>query len=303
MPKSVTVTPSSSIASPPVSQSRARLKYEETLSGRYYENESRLSWGFEESPPIELSEDTTKSKRKKNGDGHTNDESGDSKMKSEEEEDDNKASADDEESSSEKKPDAKMRYKCKLCGQPKQNHRCPFQQSLARSIGIMVYPSVNAFTAAEPGSLATPLSEMNNFVDLKEGGSVSDDSPGRPTPERLRMLAGTSTQVTPESMRSSDLHSPSFSTPARAATGLSRTRGRTRTSSKKRTYAQVNGADDQSDLLFLDSMELKQEQFRVISQNRGSASEAYSYPPLPLPYAQRKRLSDNFFLCRMKSQS
>lgn len=68
---------------------------------------------------------------------------------------------------------------------------------------------------------------------------------------------------------------------------------------KKRTYAQASGTgsaeDSTSDLLFLESMELKPEQFRVIASPPRGATEAYSYPALPLPYAQRKRLSDNLF--------
>jgi hypothetical protein len=58
----------------------------------------------------------------------------------------------------------KMKYHCKLCGQPKQNHSCPFRSSLHRSIAISVVPVVNGYTAEEPGVLTPALSEMNNFV-------------------------------------------------------------------------------------------------------------------------------------------
>lgn len=58
----------------------------------------------------------------------------------------------------------KMKYRCKLCGQPKQNHVCPYRKSLVRTIGIMVCPSVNAYTSLEPGVLTPALTEMNNFV-------------------------------------------------------------------------------------------------------------------------------------------
>lgn len=58
----------------------------------------------------------------------------------------------------------KPKYRCKLCGQLKQHHECPYRQSLHRSIGVMVYPAVNSFTAAEPGTVAPPLTKMNNFV-------------------------------------------------------------------------------------------------------------------------------------------
>ena len=58
----------------------------------------------------------------------------------------------------------KMKYRCKLCGQPKQNHVCPYRKSLVRTIGVMVCPSVNAYTSSEPGILTPALTEMNNFV-------------------------------------------------------------------------------------------------------------------------------------------
>lgn len=60
----------------------------------------------------------------------------------------------------------KVKYRCKLCGQPKQNHTCSYQSAMVRSIGTMVYPAVNAFVSNEPGRLAPALSEMNNFTSL-----------------------------------------------------------------------------------------------------------------------------------------
>ena len=302
-PQSATVTPSSSIVSPKGSQ--ARQKYEEALAGRYYENESRLSWEFEESPPVEVSGETQNEGRSDKGNA---DDSAESDFKESKEKGDGdlicKPVGDTDASSKSQgsaSPQPKMRYRCKLCGQPKQNHRCPYQQSLARSIGIMVYPAVNAFTAAEPGSIAAPLSEMNNFVDTMKDGVSNEDTPNRPTPERIRRLAtgggavSTSTQVTPESMRSGKLHSsPPFGSPGRSST-RHRTLGR-QGSSKKRPYSQVGGSNDDHDLLFIESMDLLHEQFRVISESRGrDQKEKYSYPALPLPYAQRKKLSDNLF--------
>jgi hypothetical protein len=67
----------------------------------------------------------------------------------------------------------KMKYRCKLCGQLKQNHECPYRHSLHRSIGVMVYPAVNSFTAAEPGTVAPPLTHMNNFVSYDSHQSQS----------------------------------------------------------------------------------------------------------------------------------
>lgn len=302
--KPVTVTPSSSVSSPPgMHKTLERMKYEDALSGRYYENDNRLSWEFEEEPPIEISAQVSAVKQETNQSDIYEDEG---KEETEDRKDDNEEANDefckpvenpsDPETASTGVSQPKMRYRCKLCGQPKQNHRCTYQQSLARSIGVMVYPVVNAFTSSEPGTIAAPLSEMNNFVDLKDSISGEEPSPARPTPDKILRLGtglptGPSAQVTPESLRSNSLHSPvSYNTPSRSG-------GRSKRSGKKRLYSQVTGdGENCDDLLFMEPMELKQEQFRTISQPKARDSKgAYSYPPLPLPYAQRKRLSDNLF--------
>jgi hypothetical protein len=61
-------------------------------------------------------------------------------------------------------PNKKIKYRCKLCGVPKQGHICPYSKKLQRTIGVMVCPAVNAYISAEPGVLTLALSEMNNFV-------------------------------------------------------------------------------------------------------------------------------------------
>ena len=72
-------------------------------------------------------------------------------------------------------------------------------------------------------------------------------------------------------------------------------------SGRKRSYAHLSGTDEQSDLLFVEAMELKPEQFRVVTPSKLTKSpDAYNYPALPLPYAQRKRLSDN--LCSLSNE-
>jgi hypothetical protein len=268
--------------------SRIRSKYEDALPSRYYENESRLSWEFEENPPIETLPDDVAVE-------DTEGEQGAGNEKREHMKDDKTATSDDDqyyisvdeadEASADKDgtSPAKMRYRCKLCGQPKQNHTCPYQQALARSIGTMVYPAVNAFTADEPGTIAAPLSEMNNFVEIQKDGSEA--SPMRPSPDRLRSLTNgpmtPTAQVTPETVRSNSRQSRSSS----------------RHGGRKRMYSHYKGISaDQGDLLFVEAMELKPEQFRMVSQSKSrKLSGGYVYPVLPLPYAQRKRLSDNLF--------
>ncbi|CAB9502028.1 expressed unknown protein [Seminavis robusta] len=352
-----TVTPSSSTGTPPGSrfQSRAKVKYGEVLPTRYYENENRLSWEFEENPPVEAHGDDSDDNRKSDSSVKQEHSSNEASKADGSEKDDKKLKADDsmpptpstpskngggDNDDSSKAADSttspgeqpKMRYRCKLCGQPKQNHTCPFMQSLARSIGIMVYPAVNAFAAAEPGIVAPPLSEMNNFVG-PDDGSVADtvSKASIPTPDR-RHLTGPgqngSTQVTPESRRSKarQITSPTStlstgsSTPQRPRTPGSAGRNRPVSSppaartpgsagsssrrSRKRRHGQMHGSpsdSDQGDLLFVEAMELKQEQFRMITPSKAATShDAYTYPALPLPYAQRKRLSDNLFSLSQK---
>jgi hypothetical protein len=314
--------------------SRQRAKYDDALPGRYYENDNRLSWEFEENPPIgdsyndddDYDADGNKKKKgsgSKSGSGSNNRNRSDGDN-GDDDEDDGSGEEDEDGTKTDKdgKDQPKMRYRCKLCGQPKQNHTCPYQQSLARSIGTMVYPAVNAFTSAEPGILAPALSDMNNFIG-SGGDSVSsaEGSPSRPTPDRMRRLnasgsgVGISTaQVTPESMRGTPrgVASPTpFHTPQRNSAGTPSSGRRSGggednvgsmpLSSKKRSHGQINGGvggevGTQDDLLFVESMDLKPEQFRMVTPSKAlTHPDAFTYPALPLPYAQRKRLSDNLF--------
>ncbi len=112
-----------------------------------------------------------------------------------------------------------MFNRCKLCGKPKQNHDCPNLLSLQRSIGITVYPALNAFTAHEPGVLTPALSQMNNFVfyDSDHSPEPSYEQPSLATAPRNKP-ARRHPSVTPETPRIGVLiQSPlsSFSTPSR----------------------------------------------------------------------------------------
>ena len=307
--KSAAVTPAStndnSLGESASVAQKARKKYEEDLPGRYYENDSRLSWEFEEEPPVELSptqdDDDDEEECEENPDGNAegpkseqnDDKDGDQYCQSVSEGDAaSTGTGDGKTGGSLSSSQAKMRYRCKLCGQPKQNHRCPYQQSLARSIGCMIYPAVNAFTADEPGTIAASLSEMNNFVDIQK----DETSPSRPTPDRMYRMSGpmaASAQVTPESMRSgSSIGPPSV----RSTRGMTR-HGMATSGAKKRMHSKMVQGGDQGDLLFVEAMELKPEQFRSVTnfKIKKSAAKPYVYASLPLPYAQRKRLSDNLF--------
>jgi len=349
-----TVTPNSSSSSSAENGvgrlSREQTRYDGALPTRYYESDNRLSWEFEENPPIGANKDDPgvlnycreisnqdeidgeeESPNKKHrvgveGEQDVVDDSDDEDANEGENGDASKKSADG------KGDSPKMRYRCKLCGQPKTNHVCPYQQSLVRNIGVMVHPAVNAFAAAEPGKLAPALSEMNNLAISAarvqaENGSLgsSDISPSRPTPDRSSVRGSNSqvevdavssaAQVTPETLRSGsssrgpdDLVTPqrsrvgtpgtSVSSNRRGGTPSSGPHSVTSSARKKRSYTKMIGkAGDQTDLLFVKEMDLKSAQFRTVTPSKAITEnpDAFTYPALPLPYAQRKRLSDNLF--------
>jgi len=365
-------------ATQPYSQKREELKrrYEQMLPSRYYENENRLSWEFEETPPVEDVTDNeteeddnsasntngadfqgdgmdypnkkikTEDSNGQNNDGETsngnaNKDDGNIVAKNGERDESGNGGSDviknEEGMGGNEKDQPKMKYRCKLCGQPKQNHVCTYQQSLQRSIGIMVYPSVNAFTASEPGELAPALSEMNNFVSTPETGSSVEMSPERPSPRRYMpsssgrnpiaggggssshssAIRGSSSHggvpnVTPESTRSGMhplFHSPgsalsSLESPQRIGYGRDKITPPSTVRSTARSPHRLAGATRKMDvsspesgegLLFVEAVDLKPEQYRIITQKEKPTPGAFIYPSLPLPYAQRKSLSDNLF--------
>jgi len=394
--------------------------YEKALPQRYYENENHLSWEFEEEPPIkvesrELSssavretvEDTSSiastPKRKASPGKQKSSKKAKTPTSSSSSSPGNKKSSSSGDSVSLASPGStsrsdqpKMKYRCKLCGQPKQNHICPYQQKLQRSIGTMVYPAVNAFTSNEPGVLAAPLSEMNNFVSLGGESSSNENSPARyspgrslrggamknlpnVTPESLHSAmdqiasprrryphnrpspphhhnnspgshhssVGTGSphdtpyrpgvssvhhnrsSVTPLGSRSSSLgtgpaaaihNSNSYRASIQAQHGITAYRhagkGESPNNRKKRNHSRMSnnntpekqGSSNESsqsspersvnDKLFVETMELKPEQYRIVTPPKlvpDKSAGNFVYPPLPLPFSQRKRLSDNLF--------
>jgi len=163
----------------------------------------------------------------------------------------------------------------------KRNHSSPkVPSSLQRDIGVMVYPAVNAFTAAEPGIMTPALDEMNNFVD----------SPFRSTPLKEETKAcGTKDQSLP--LVSPDcVKTPQRSINYAGGAWMSNHQSPVNVTPGKDT-------DGPTDLLFVDTQELLPEQFRIVNvkQRRKVSSSQYVYPALPLPYGQRKRISNAMF--------
>jgi hypothetical protein len=292
---------------------------------RFAVNQSKLSWDVEEN---ETRSDTEIMK----GDNPTSGSRADSSSQSE-------GTLNDP---------AKVKYRCKLCGQWKQNHQCRYQQALQRSIGVMVYPAVNSYTAAEPGIIAPPLTKMNNFVSYDS--DPGDDSPHsdhatlrRPKVNDGDPFAVHTSTVTPESLRgATHFHSPQSSLSAQSSDDpLSRQVGVANAgiNARSRRYlkrshneltmdatssAHHGGYDAMRGVLpFVASVTLRPEHYRAVTpltkdplivtpdprssvgptadsvehatRNTSATRALYEYPPIPLTYQERKRLSDTLF--------
>jgi hypothetical protein len=256
----------------------------------------------------------------------------------------------------------KMTYHCKLCGQPKQNHSCPFRSSLQRSIAISVVPVVNGYTAEEPGILTPALSEMNNFVSYAGSSSenavegedddfVDDDdvttyhskngfltSPAQVTPIDGIVNAGGVHHSPQNSSLSSSAPTPDRIitpgtqrrvTPKPTTSKLACHRGKKRpkdvvtppAAATTTTTGTVSAAAAPRPRLFAETLTLRPEHYRAVtspkkngsrkkSGDSGSSSsssssgmmmmmmdeaEGFEYPPIPVSFQGRKRLSDTLF--------
>ncbi len=232
-------------------------QYASRLHQRYHLNGSQISWDAEENPPIYIDPDESIGKPHQEGldviqlspEGSPERESAHAPTPSPTTE-----CGDDQ---------PKMKYRCKLCGQPKQNHNCPYRHAMQRNIGISVYPAVNAYTASEPGHLAPALSDMNNFIDRSDDGFLDTARPSQHAPD--------SSVMTPPSI------------------------GSAVSNDRKRKYSE---ALDPEPIVrqvspFAQAESLCREQYRAISAPTKEGD--FEYPPLPLSFQERKRLSDTLF--------
>jgi len=191
-----------------------------------------------------------------------------------------------------------LRYHCRMCGQIKLNHVCPILKSLQRSIGVMVYPAVNAFAASEPGRLAPSLSVMNNFVT----GSMetTEKTPSRlPMSDPIKRKDGDGKTlpqyVTPETIQRGvtgsieDTPSHDSFSPQRMARRQPQSAEKNIERKRSHEYEDVNSIIENTHFMSLE-VDLKPEQYRVARVERSDNS--YVYPPIPLPYSQRKQLSN-----------
>lgn len=285
-----------------------RKNYDAKLLARFYENNNRLTWEVEEEPPVSAPPPKGRSSKKRNHPG-AQDASDRNGKKSRLQ---NGLSSADSATASGKSPlsagvasisspEGKMKYRCKLCGQPKQNHVCPYKKSLQRSIGTMAYSAVNAYNAEEPGQLAPALSTMNNFVSQSSSSVASTPIRGGPKSRLLhpgsveRKLA----HITPQSVGTTSPGGSSLSTlesPPRGRALPPRSSGsgsrRMRFPSIAPSGSSLSGGGN---FLFAEVLELRPGQFRAVAPLPKTEDTPHQYASLPLPYGQRKKLSDKLF--------
>lgn len=169
----------------------------------------------------------------------------------------------------------KVKYHCTLCGQPKMNHVCPYRQSVQRSIGIQVYPTVNPFAANEPGVLAPTLSDMNNTVihDGPTGGEFEDGD-----------------DAFSQTFSEFEYCMESVPKLCDGKASLCENRKRCHDKMSERTIIVVPHGP------FADVVEVHPEQYRAVSPLSSQSSGAYHYPPVALTFNERKKLSDTLFI-------
>jgi hypothetical protein len=196
----------------------------------------------------------------------------------------------------------KMKYRCKRCGQPKQNHTCPYRQSMQRSLGVTVRPAVNSFTAHEPGALAVPLSEMNNFVSYDSDHGSSEPSSMTSASSGTGKHRRTQASVTPDAFRAGALMSPRSSqtsspenTPKQSSDAKDHG-NRKRSHSEMETEEEVVVSHDTS-VPFIKEVPLRPEQYRAVADSKNPQPVgAYQYPTVPISFEERHRLSDTLFV-------
>ena len=267
------------------SQAR-REKYEKRLRQQYFEHGNRLSWDVQANLSLTLHGAKT---------------------------------FDDDDGPLKRSGSAEMRNqrknRCKKCGQIKQGHICPYQSSLQRSIGIMVYPSANAHVADEPGGLAPALRTMNNFIPIRgesfeQGSGGSSTSGGREgrrrqcswmkakaaTPAtnsvgkqgKKSAIGGAIMEVNPF-RRKSILGAP--------AIAMCTVIDDKRSDEEEERDGKGDEKGGPEDLLFQPEMEVTPDQYRAVTPHDQSSASSrdYAYPQVPLTFTQRKSMSDALF--------
>jgi hypothetical protein len=284
--------------------------YEERLRNRYQMNSTHISWDVEENPPVD-SVDANQTRNDILAHMNTNESHSPMARKSESESSSGKDASIDMLSPYSSVVEmtsngTKMKYRCKLCGQPKQNHSCPYRHSMQRSIGITVHPAVNSFTAHEPGALTVPLSEMNNFVSYDSDHGSSESTRLMSTNQGIEKHPCSHESITPETFGPEVPRSPQSSVSPHASS-LETVVPVCDTSDKsgvdtdrKRSHSEMamdKEVNHDVSRPFIEEIQLRPEQYRAVTDSKQpTAAGGYQYPTIDLTFTERSRLSDTLFV-------
>ena len=237
-----------------------REKYEKKLRDQYFENGNRLSWDVQHSLKLTLS-------GAKTFDEEDNSDSSSNKQQSAKTDKDVESNRPTE-------------YKCTLCGALKKKHVCTNRPTILRSIGVNVYPAVNAYAADEPGSLACALSEINNFITSSDNSvcGLTSEEMGR----RNTMLPA-HIQVTSLPPRGRNL----IMKPYLRKSILS---GPPKKRHQQSFEEEEESRDHSINLIFQPSMDITNDQYLKVKTL--PTDRDYAYPAVPLTFGQRKSMSD-----------
>lgn len=200
----------------------------------------------------------------------------------------------------------RRKNRCKKCGQIKEGHTCPYQSSLLRSIGVMVYPSANAHVADEPGRLAPALCEMNNFISIRSSASFGSTVPTNEMDKKQKTATKTlDANKTSEKVKDFTVNSINEVNPFRRTSILAVPTVVCGVIDDKRSDEEEGREDKAQDqyfppsLLFQPKMEITIDQYRTFTPRRTSSASSsrrdYTYPQVPLTFSQRKSMSDTLF--------
>lgn len=301
--------------------SSLKQRYEQRLPQRYRTGTNSISWDVEENPPVEIKHDTGGVVT------HSVEATKDSPLVMYDDKTDKNSTAEMPGASVKGVDAQKMKYRsafilahefyciifsvsspflrplrCKLCGQPKQNHNCPYSQSLQRDIGVTVNAAVNAYTASEPGRLAPALSEMNNFVSYDNSNSepsVQDHIGPNHLPKKRSYSLQPST-VTPLTTREGAMVDSPQSSLSTLSQGTS-PNVPIHTDDLNVRYTAVRYDQDGAirnprHSEFAPFVQLRPEHYRAVTADLEDPMTAHRYPPVEPTYSERKRLSDTLFL-------
>jgi hypothetical protein len=290
--------------------------YVSRFNKRYFVKRSGISWDVEENPPIEIhGEKLSKKMSLKNSSKLP----ARSKVKKESSECKSPGSPATSSVQSDggtpySEHQQKMKYRCKLCGQPKQNHACPYRKSLQRSIGINVIPVVNGYTAEEPGVLTPALSDMNNFVSFAGSHSSGDSAGFGAETEMLHSEAAAPAHITPPDggltvrhLQENSSLSSAAQTPDRRPIQIENESRKSQNHSGMRSKKRRRLVDSSTNETrsFADTLVLRPEHYRAVTmpkRTRGRPSkdeeqnqEGFDYPAVLVSFEGRKRLSDTLY--------